>query len=85
MKNNKNRHKDRPKTNAEKRKVLFEHGSEIGIVDGKKIGARNSGSSKTKDVQCKSIVLFQLKELNKIEKLIRYINIFFKNIIIYKG
>lgn len=36
MKNNKNRHKDRPKTNAEKRKVLFEHGSEIGIVDGKK-------------------------------------------------
>lgn len=49
MKNNKNRHKDRPKTNAEKRKVLFEHGSEIGIADGKKIGARNSGSSKTKD------------------------------------
>lgn len=49
MKNNKNRHKDRPKTNAEKRKVLFEHGSEIGIVDGKKIGTRNSGSSKIKD------------------------------------
>ncbi|MBC8630427.1 hypothetical protein H8697_01710 [[Eubacterium] tenue] len=46
MDNNKNRHKDRKKTNAEKRKILFEHGSEIGIVDGKKIGARNSGSTK---------------------------------------
>lgn len=49
MKNNKNRHKDRPKSNAEKRKILFEHGSEIGIADGKKIGARNSGSTKTRD------------------------------------
>lgn len=49
MKNNKNRHKDRPKSNAEKRKMLFEHGSEIGIKDGKKIGARNSGSTITRD------------------------------------
>lgn len=49
MKNNKNRHKDRPKSNAEKRKMLFEHGSEIGIVDGKKIGARNCGTTKTRN------------------------------------
>lgn len=48
MKNNKNRHKDRPKSNAEKRKILFEHGSEIGVVDRLKIGARDCGTNKTK-------------------------------------
>ncbi|MGL5717502.1 MAG: hypothetical protein ACRCXT_18450 [Paraclostridium sp.] len=49
MNNNKNRHKDRPKSNAEKRKMLFGHGSEIGIVDGEKIGARNCGTTKTRN------------------------------------
>lgn len=48
MKNNKNREKDRQKSNAELRKIHFEHGSEIGIVDGKKIGAKDSGTNKTK-------------------------------------
>ncbi|MBC5995725.1 hypothetical protein EAI30_04755 [Romboutsia ilealis] len=48
MDNNKNRMKDRPKSNAELRKMYFEHGSEIGVKDGEKIGARNSGTNKTK-------------------------------------
>ena len=28
--------------------MYFEHGSEIGVKDGEKIGARNSGTNKTK-------------------------------------
>ncbi len=48
MDNNKNRLKDRPKSNAELRKMYFEHGSEIGIENGMKIGAKDSGTSKTK-------------------------------------
>ncbi len=48
MDNNKNRMKDRTKSNAELRKMYFEHGSEIGVKDGEKIGARNSGTNKTK-------------------------------------
>ncbi|MEG2056906.1 MAG: hypothetical protein RRZ84_03225 [Romboutsia sp.] len=48
MNNNKNRHKDRPKSNAELRKVNYEHGSEIGVVDGLKIGAKDCGTNKTK-------------------------------------
>lgn len=48
MDNNKNRMKDRPKSNAELRKMYHEHGSEIGIIDGQKIGARDSGTNKTK-------------------------------------
>ena len=48
MDNNKNRLKDRPKSNAELRKMYFEHGSEIGIENGMKIGAKDSGTSKIK-------------------------------------
>lgn len=48
MDNNKNRLKDRPKSNAEMRKMYFEHGSELGVEDGMKIGAKDSGTNKTK-------------------------------------
>lgn len=48
MDNNKNRLKDRPKSKAEMRKMYFEHGSELGIEDGQKIGAKDSGTNKTK-------------------------------------
>ncbi|MGX4600948.1 hypothetical protein [Faecalimicrobium sp. JNUCC 81] len=48
MDNNKNRLKDRPKSNSELRKMYSEHGSELGIEDGQKIGAKDSGSNKTK-------------------------------------
>ena len=48
MDNNKNRCKDRPKTIAEMRKMYSEHGSELGIKDGLHIGAKDSGSNKTK-------------------------------------
>ena len=48
MDNNKNRLKDRPKSKAEMRKMYFEHGSELGIENGLHIGAKDSGSNKTK-------------------------------------
>lgn len=48
MDNNKNRLKDRPKSKAEMRKMYFEHGSELGIENGLRIGAKDSGSNKTK-------------------------------------
>lgn len=48
MKNNKNRLKDRPKTKSEMRNMYTEHGGELGIKDGLKIGARDSGTNKTK-------------------------------------
>lgn len=48
MDNNKNRMKDRPKSNAELRKMNSEHGSDIGVKDGQKIGASDSGTNKTK-------------------------------------
>ena len=48
MDNNKNRLKDRPKTKAEMRKMYFEHGSELGIEDGLHVGAKDSGTNKTK-------------------------------------
>lgn len=48
MDNNKNRLKDRPKSKAELRKMSSEHGSEIGIAHGEKIGARDCGTNKTK-------------------------------------
>ncbi|WP_296647157.1 hypothetical protein [Romboutsia sp. 13368] len=48
MDNNKNRLKDRPKTKAEMRKMYSEQGSELGIKDGLHIGARDSGSNRTK-------------------------------------
>lgn len=48
MDNNKNRLKDRPKSKAELRKMYSEHGSELGIENGQKIGAKDSGSNRTK-------------------------------------
>lgn len=48
MDNNKNRMKDRPKSNAELRKMFFEHGADIGVENGQKIGARDCGTNKTK-------------------------------------
>ncbi len=46
MDNNKNRLKDRPKSNAEMRKMYFENGAEIGIERGEKIG--DNGKKLTK-------------------------------------
>ena len=48
MNNNKNRLKDRPKSKAEMRNIYSEHGSELGIEDGLHVGAKDSGSNKTK-------------------------------------
>ena len=53
MDNNKNRLKDRPKSKAEMRKMYFEHGSELGIENGLHIGAKDSGSNKTKMINSK--------------------------------
>jgi hypothetical protein len=39
MDNNKNRLHDRPKSNAELRKIYPKDNSDLGIIDGKKIGA----------------------------------------------
>jgi len=39
MDNNKNRLKDRPKSNAELRKMHPNDNSDLGIIEGKKIGA----------------------------------------------
>lgn len=39
MDNNKNRLKDRPKSNAELRKIDPKENSDLGIINGKKIGA----------------------------------------------
>ena len=39
MDNNKNRLKDRPKSNAELRKMNPKEKSDLGVIDGKKIGA----------------------------------------------
>lgn len=48
MDNNKNRMKDRPKSNAEQRKMYCEAGAEIGIVHGEKVGSRSNGKKYTK-------------------------------------
>ncbi|XZI49492.1 hypothetical protein ACSXD8_04030 [Clostridium perfringens] len=48
MDNNKNRLKDRPKLNAEKRKMYSEAGSEIGIENGHKKGSHSNGKKYTK-------------------------------------
>lgn len=39
MDNNKNRMKDRPKSNVERRKIDPKDNDGLGIIDGKKIGA----------------------------------------------
>jgi hypothetical protein len=46
MDNNKNRLKDRPKSNATMRKIDPKHNSDLGIIHGKKLGAP---SDKEKD------------------------------------
>ncbi|GKX67213.1 hypothetical protein [Inconstantimicrobium mannanitabidum] len=48
MDNNKNRLKDRPKSNAELRKMYCEAGAEIGIEHGEKNGAHANGKKFTK-------------------------------------
>ena len=45
MNNNKNRRKDRPKTNAELRKIKPKENSDLGIEHGKKIGLHRAGST----------------------------------------
>lgn len=48
MDNNKNRLKDRPKSNTELRKMYSESGAEIGIENGEKRGADANGKKFTK-------------------------------------
>lgn len=48
MDNNKNRRKDRPKSNAELRKMYSESGAEIGSEHGEKKGAHANGKKFTK-------------------------------------
>lgn len=48
MDNNKHRHKDHRKSNAELRKMYSEAGAEIGIENGKKKGAHANGKKFTK-------------------------------------
>ncbi|MFQ9248274.1 MAG: hypothetical protein ACLR3R_13270 [Clostridium paraputrificum] len=50
MDNNKNRLKERPKSNAELRKMYSEAGAEIGIEKGKKIGAHANGKNTLRDL-----------------------------------
>lgn len=45
MDNNKNRMKDREKSNAELRKMYPKDGADIGIIDGEKIGAHANGKN----------------------------------------
>ena len=48
MDNNKNRLKDRPKSNAELRKMYSASGAEIGMINDEKIGAHANGKKYTK-------------------------------------
>lgn len=48
MDNNKSRLKDRPKSNAELRKMYSEAGADIGIIDGDKKGSHSNGKKYTK-------------------------------------
>ena len=47
MDNNKNREKDRPKSNPELRKMKPKENAHAGIINGKKIGLHDSGREKT--------------------------------------
>lgn len=47
MKNNKNRMKDRPKSNPELRKMQPKNNADVGIVDGHKIGVHESGHERS--------------------------------------
>jgi hypothetical protein len=46
MKNNKNRKKDREKSNPELRKMKPAENSDVGMIDGHKIGVHESGHEK---------------------------------------
>ena len=45
--NNKNRMKDRPKSNPELREMKPKENAGVGIINGKKIGLHHSGHEKT--------------------------------------
>lgn len=47
MDNNKNRMKDRPKSNSELRKMKPKENSDAGIINGQKIGLHNSEYEKS--------------------------------------
>lgn len=49
MDNNKNRRKDRPKSNPELRKMKPRDNSNAGIIDGEKIGLHDGGHEKTRE------------------------------------
>ncbi len=49
MDNNKNRMKDRPKSNAELRKMEPKENADLGIIDGEKIGSRGNKPPFEKD------------------------------------
>lgn len=51
MDNNKNHMKTREKSNAELRKIFFQHGGDIGIENGVKMGVQSSGKKYHKDAQ----------------------------------
>lgn len=46
MKDNKNRMKDRPKTNPELRKMKPKENADFGIINAKKIGLHDAGTEK---------------------------------------
>lgn len=46
MKNNKNRWKDRPKSDPELRKMKPHENADVGIIEGKKVGVHESRSEK---------------------------------------
>ena len=48
MKNNKNRIRDREKSNPELRKMDPKDNADLGIINGKKIGVHNGGHEKSK-------------------------------------
>jgi len=49
MDNNKNRAKDRPKSNPELRKIKPKDNSDVGIINGQKTGLHDGGHEKTKE------------------------------------
>lgn len=49
MDNNKNRMKDRPKSNPELRKMKPRENADIGIIDGRKIEQHDGGHEKRKE------------------------------------
>ncbi len=49
MDNNKNRHRDRPKSNPELRKMKPKENADVGIIEGHKIGVHVSKHEKGSD------------------------------------